>query len=146
MNQTPIISEGMKLNYSLNKMLANWREHGYSSRDINAELDTRILDCGKVWYDHLKTCDGIERKFTLFKSALLALKYSYGILAAHGHLPRREEFTQEIVEECEGEWRNWIISSEFKKSELTMAVLALQKFAEIELTGKPFIVYDNNAT
>lgn len=122
----------------LTRQVYNYRSGGWSWAEINNDLDRRILLCGQVFFmDYSKNYND----FKLSKLKYTSLYYSYGIFAANKHLPRHNEIDINLYNETEKEWKRWTIEfSGTSKMKLCCCVLALNKFAEIQESGLPFVV------
>jgi hypothetical protein len=117
-------------------MLVNqWRNKGATTRQINNELDNRILHCGRIIFNYYRAN---PEAFILSEFIFITLKYCYGILKLSGHLaPVNEVFYRYFRDEIL-QWK--VQCKQPNRSGLTMAAMVLNLYAEVTQLGNPFIV------
>lgn len=82
-------------------LVGNWRGQGYSYRQINNELDRRILLCGAAVVDNYLATFNSGFNLTLFKYTTLT--YCHSIFVQHKYLPPvteamwNDEVRQEVL-------------------------------------------------
>lgn len=124
-----------QLMYSLRAMVAAWQAQGATHQQVHAELDARILMCGReVFGLFLKQ----PNAFRVTKFIYLALKYTYTVLATRKLII---PWQQADFAAAEQEYKQWQLAfAGARKSELVQCVLVLEFFAAIQASGKPVTI------